>query len=121
MKPSIHLIYGIVIGMLLFACTGSDSTSNTATPTSSGVQKQFKKIVLAEIDSNSEGDKTDAQKALEGDSCNLYIAGEKVYEGKSKHDCFAELQTKGYTIIDWQLDAMAYNTIYKVNTFLVGK
>lgn len=35
MKPSIHLIYGIVIGMLLFACTGSDST-NENTSNNSG-------------------------------------------------------------------------------------
>ena len=54
LKPSIHLIYGIIIGILLMACSGSDnttsntasnqentaSTTNTATPTnSSGIQK----------------------------------------------------------------------------------
>jgi hypothetical protein len=35
MKPSIHLLYGIIIGMLLFACTGSDST-NENTSNNSG-------------------------------------------------------------------------------------
>jgi hypothetical protein len=44
LKPSIHLIYGIIIGILLAACTGQ-TTSETSTPTNSiADQKQFKEI-----------------------------------------------------------------------------
>ena len=103
MKASFHLLYGIIIGMLIIACTGSDSdvetesatnsarttnsasnqengasATNTATPTSSiADQKQFKEVQIVYHD------------------ISLLSGWNK------RNEYLQNLRDLGWTIIDW--------------------
>jgi hypothetical protein len=91
MKSSIHLLYGIIIGILLVACTGQTTSETTS---STGSIKQDKAEFEVE---------------------------EIVYAGKIGHTCNKikeKYRKEGWTIIDWEVCG---NGISGDHFFHVGK
>ena len=82
MKSSIHLFYGIIIGILLCACTGSNSDSDTAAKTDSATPRSIKEF----------------------EAERLFYLGENEHELITLNGELQELKKKGWTIIDVEVD-----------------
>tara|TARA_B100001094_G_C17598766_1_gene515497 strand:+ start:126 stop:545 length:420 start_codon:yes stop_codon:yes gene_type:complete len=139
MKPSIHLIYGIIIGILLMACSGSDnttsntasnqeniaSTTNTATPTSSHAsQKQFKEVTFARIAYYHHTNDSQKWKLGLGDTGFDYF--KKGFAFPSRSNALQKLKDEGYSIISWKnelnMEISTVNGSVKCDDeFIVGK
>jgi hypothetical protein len=81
MKSSIHLFYGIIIGILLVACTGQttiETTSNTES-----IKQDKKEFEVEEV-------------FLVGHSADT-LSADPVNEGMK------DLKAKGWTIIDFEI------------------
>ena len=145
MKSSIHLFYGIIIGVLICACAGSNSdnesatptnsvsnqenvasSTNTATPTSSiADQKQFKELRKVRYFSDSP---QIAQAGFFTINTNgkfrkqILVTAEKAYRDSPDH-----LREAGWTVLDMEIHraTAAYNWMSSdqenVAFYLIGR
>tara|TARA_Y100000588_G_scaffold388686_1_gene489506 strand:+ start:1013 stop:1324 length:312 start_codon:yes stop_codon:yes gene_type:complete len=97
MKSSIHLFYGIIIGVLICACTGSNSDNESATPTNTATPTSIK--------SDKAEFKEEKLVRLGRETSSSYN-----YDMASKE--MARLKSEGWTILDVEIVSMEDRSMY---------
>jgi hypothetical protein len=88
MKSSIHLFYGIIIGILICACTGqttSETTSSTGSLKEDKAEFEVEELIVESL--------VDVAGELKNLPMTKWRANEKI----------KELKKDGWTIIDWEI------------------